>query len=481
MLLTIIGRKMFRISLSEFIFKFLPSPIVDRINAIPFARRIARGAFWVLLGTTAVRALRVPISIILARYMGPTRFGELGIVSGSIDLFGVFAGFGLGLTATKYIAEFRTRDPLRAGRILSVSTVVAAVGGAMFSIILYVVAPYLATHTLSAPHLFVPLRIGALALFFSSMNGAQMGALYGFEAFQVTAKLQAIVGLVDLPFMLGGYYFGGLNGVIWGMAGSRFVSWLLGSAALREQARRYNIHIVFSHSRHELPILWQFSVPATLAGIMVMPVNWLCSTLLVNQPHGYAEMGVFSAANQWYGTMLFIPTVLGSSLLPLLSDRMGERDGKSSESILNTMMKLNGIIVIPFALCLSVLSPWVMRMYGSGYGHAWSTLIAAVWTAAILGVITPVGDVIAASGRMWLGLILNAGWAVVFVGATLLLVRWGSLGLASSRLIAYITHATWTVLVGYKIIRSHSEKAVLVPGARIPFQPEASGGDLGQV
>src|SRR5258707_3744468 len=164
-------------SVGEFIFKLLPRPVVDRINAIPFARRIARGAFWVLLGAAAVRVLRVPISIILARYMGPAKYGELGIVSSSIDLFGVFAGFGLGLTATKYIAEFRTRDPDRAGRILSVSTVVAAVAGAAFAIVLYVAGTDLAAHTLSAPELTMPLRIGALAPFFSSMKGAPMGEL----------------------------------------------------------------------------------------------------------------------------------------------------------------------------------------------------------------------------------------------------------------------------------------------------------------
>ncbi len=467
-------------SVGEFIFKLLPRPVADRINAIPFARRIARGAFWVLVGAAAVRVLRVPISIVLARYMGPTKFGELGIISGSIDLFGVFAGFGLGLTATKYIAEFRTRDPLRAGRILAVSSVVAAVGGAVFAIILYLVAPYLAAHTLSAPHLSVPLRIGALALFFSSMNGAQMGALYGFEAFQVTAKLQAILGLVDLPFMLGGYYLGGLNGVICGMVCSRFVSWMISGFALREQARRHNIHIVLSHWRHELAILWHFSVPAALAGIMVMPVNWICSTLLVNQPNGYAEMGIYSAANQWYGTMLFIPTLLGNSLLPLLSDRMGERDGKSSGSILKTMMKLNGLIVIPCAVGLSLFSPWVMRMYGAGYGQAWLTLIAAVWTAAIMGIITPVGDVIAASGRMWLGLLTNAGWAAVFLGSTLFLVHLGSLGLASSRLIAYIVHAIWTLVIAQVILQSQQDKNPPISAEGISVEPEPITTDVRQ-
>jgi len=53
-------------------------------------------------------------------------------------------------------------------------------------------APWLATHTLADPHLVVPLRIGTLALFLSSINAAQGGALYGFEAFHVMAKLQRL-------------------------------------------------------------------------------------------------------------------------------------------------------------------------------------------------------------------------------------------------------------------------------------------------
>jgi O-antigen/teichoic acid export membrane protein len=209
-----------------------------------------------------------------------------------------------------------------------------------------------------------------------------------------------------------------------------------------------------------------------------MPVNWICSTLLVNQPNGYPEMGIYSAANQWYGTMLFIPTLLGNSLLPLLSDRMGESDGKSSGSILKTMMKLNGLIVIPFAVGLSVFSPWVMRMYGAGYGQAWLTLIVAVWTAAIMGIITPVGDVIAASGRMWLGLLTNAGWAAVFLSATLFLVHLGSLGLASSRLIAYVVHAIWTVVIAQLIIRSQHDKNPPVLAASISVESEPIGTDV---
>ena len=442
-------------SIGDFVIGLLPKQIADRVAKVPFVRRLARGAFWVLAGAIAARILRIPISIILARFMGPTKYGEFGIVSGSVDLFSTFAGFGLGLTATKYVAEFRHRDPLRAGRILAASTIIAAASGAAFAILLFAVAPELATRTLANPHLTVPLRIGALAMLFSAMNGAQMGALYGFEAFRIVAYLQAVLGVLDLPFMLAGYFVGGLNGVLWGMACSRFSAWLLMGFALRSEARRHDVHIIFHHWKHELSVLWHFSLPAALGGVMVMPVNWICSTILVNQPNGYAAMGIFNAANQWNNLLLFLPAALGGGLLPILSDRMGEQDGRSSKSILKVMMQLNVLIVVPCAIAMSICSPWIMRMYGSGYRGAWSTLIVVVWTAAVMAIINPVSDVIAASGRMWLGLLMNAGWAVIFISATLLLVHGGALGLASSRLIAYAVHAVWTTAFAYRVISKH--------------------------
>jgi O-antigen/teichoic acid export membrane protein len=442
-------------SVGEFVIGVLPRPITDRIHAFPLGRRLARGAFWTLAGAVASRILRIPVSILLARLMGRTIYGELGMASGSIDLFGVLAGFGLGVTATKYIAELRVKDPVRAGKIIGVSTVVAAVAGATFAIILFVLAPWLATRMLAAPQLTVPLRIGTLALFFCSMSGAQSGALYGFEAFRATARVQAIIGVLDLPLMLGGYYLGGLNGVLYGMVASKCANWLLIQRALKIEAQRHDIPMSLGGWRQESAILLNFSIPSALAGIMVIPVNWICSAMLVNQPHGYAEMGAYNAANQWYNTIIFLPAVLGSSLLPILSDRMGDQDGASSRRILTFMMKLNGAIVIPCAIGMSLFSALIMRVYGADYRDAWPTLIAVLWTAAILSVLAPVGDVIVASGRMWLALLMNAGWAAIYIVSTLLLVHLGSLGLASSRLIAYAFHATWALAFAHFLIRRH--------------------------
>jgi O-antigen/teichoic acid export membrane protein len=393
--------------------------------------------------------------------MGPTEYGQLGIATASIDLFTTLAGLGLGITATKHIAELRVRDPERAGRIIGVSTIVAALAGVAFSLIFFALAPYLAAHTLAAPQLTVPLRVGTLTLFFASLNGAQTGALYGLEAFRAMAILQAVVGVLDLPFLLGGYFFGGLSGVLFGMAVSRFANWLVLRHALNLETQRYGIPRDFRGWKKEAAVLWHFSIPAALGGIMVLPVNWICSALLVNQPNGYAQMGAYNAANQWYTTLMLIPSVLGVGLLPIISERMGVRDGKTSGDILKTFILVNGALLFPCCMVMSLLSPLIMGIYGPAYRDAWPTLIVVLWTAAILGIQTPVGDVIVASGRMWVGLLMNTGWAAVYILATYLLLHRGSLGLASSRLIAYAIHATWTLAFAYKVIAKRRKEGPL--------------------
>src|SRR5262245_20650021 len=91
--------------------KLLPAELLNRFDGGSTSSRLARGAFWNFIGTIAGRALTLPTAVILARLMGREGYGELAIIFASIEFFGAFAGFSLGMTATKHVAEFRTRDP----------------------------------------------------------------------------------------------------------------------------------------------------------------------------------------------------------------------------------------------------------------------------------------------------------------------------------------------------------------------------------
>jgi O-antigen/teichoic acid export membrane protein len=419
-------------------------PTIARIEASKIGYRLAKGAFWLIAGAAISRSLTLVSSVIVVRMLGKTGYGELGMIQSTVGMFGVFAGFGLGLTATKYVAEFCRSDPERTGRIIGLSGLVAMVTGGLMSLGLFIFAPWLAEHTINAPHLTDVLRIGAVMLFISALQGAQTGALSGFEAFKTIAYVNLFSGLISFPILVVGVYFGGLTGVIWALTINLGFNWLLNHLALRKEMRRYKVPFTSGGSGRELSVLWRFSLPAVFTGAMLGPVNWACNALLVNQPNGYGEMGVFSVASQWYNILLFLPGLLGSVVFPVLSESFGQKDTEQSSKTMVLAIKVNALLVLPFVLLASIMSPYIMSLYGEGFRSSWPTLVVVLLTAGLFTIQTPVGGVIAASGKMWIGFAMNTGWAITFILCTYLLVDFGSFGLATARMLSYIVHATWT-------------------------------------
>ena len=262
-------------SLRNLLFNACPRqllPYWDRVEASPLGSRMASGAFWSIGGAIISRGLMLIASILVARMLGREVYGEYGMIRTTVTMFLVFAGFGLGMTATKHVAECRITDPERAGRIMAISGLFAVGTGTLVATGLFIFAPWVATHTINAPHLVGELRIGAFILLLNAVNGAQTGALAGFEAFRSIAKVNLWTGLVSFPLLICGAYWGGLRGAVWALAANMIINWLLNHLALRREAARFKVPFSSVGCFAEWPILLRFSLPAALGGIMVSPV-----------------------------------------------------------------------------------------------------------------------------------------------------------------------------------------------------------------
>ena len=425
----------------------------EKLKASPLGYRLAKGAFWSLAGSGISRGLGLAASILVARMMGKANYGELGIIQSTVGMFGTFAGFGLGVTATKYVAELKVKDPLRAGRIIGLSSLVSWITGGAMSVALFILSPWLATHTLAAPHLSGLLRVGSLLLLLSAINGAQTGALAGFEAFKSIARINLISGFATFPLMVGGVWWAGVPGAVMALVLSLALNCLLNFFGLRAESARAGVPLSYLGVGKEWDVLWRFSLPAVGSGIFVGPIYWVGNTMMVNSPGGYAQMGIFNAANQWFGALLFLPTMLGQAALPVFAECLGQGDHAKSREVLRFYIRLNAIVVGPVVLFGCLASPWIMASYGPGFGEAWPTLAVVFGTAALVAIQNPVGQIITASGRMWIGTLMNAGWATCFIFLTWIFIQRGAFGFSSARLGAYLIHATWTFAYALFLLR----------------------------
>ncbi len=410
-----------------------------------------------LVGAILSKSLWLMATIVAAQLLGRMDFGQLGMIQNTVGMFGVFAGFGLGITTTKYIAEYRINDPAKAGRIMALSGLAILAPAAATSLVLLCWAPWLAEHTLAAPHLTRLLQIGTAVMFFTTLNGSQMGALAGLERFQTLARLNVIVTLMAAFIQVLAVYCGGLEGAVWGLAISAAVNWAFTHWVLRKEAARATVPLAYRGCFREWPVLWKFSLPAAISAMLFLPSNWACSAMLVNQPQGYAEMGVFSAASQWRVAILFVPCTISAVVLPMLSNLRGQNDETRYNKVLWYNLLLNGALASAIAIPIILLSPLIMAAYGVAFREGSVVLMLLALVAVIISVANVVGNSIASDGKMWMGLVLNLIWAVVVLALSWHWRRDGALGLAAANLVAYGVHLA--SVLSYLVYRSRSAVA----------------------
>jgi O-antigen/teichoic acid export membrane protein len=410
--------------------------IVAALDAGSLRARFAKGAFWSLIGAAIAQGLTLLASIVTARLLGKVSFGELGMVQSTVGMFGVFAGFGLGLTATKHVAELRTTNPDRAGRIIGLSAIVAAVCGGAISFVLYAIAPMLATRTINAPHLATELRIGCGLLLLNALNGTQMGALAGLEAFKAIAKASFARGLLSFPILIAGVWFWGLRGAVGAMVAVAAVGWFINHLALRVECRRASVKVRYSGILPEWPVLWKFSLPAFLSSAMVAPITWAVRTILVNRPEGYVEMGIFTAAYQWQITAVFLGRTFGAVLLPMISSTEGSNNPRLQRMNILLSWMLGCLVVFP-VLCFPEI---VVLLYGGKFqGTAFAeTLVLVMFFTSVMSYKAGLARVLAARDLLWWGFLSNLVWGAILLCAGWLMRAAGAVGLAGSFALAYV-------------------------------------------
>ncbi len=414
------------------------SRIFRRDNSLRF--RLMHGVSWSFAGTATSGAVGLLQSIVLARMLGVTRFGEFGLINNTLITFSVFAGPALGLTATKHLAELRSLQPLRAARILRLTTLTAYAVSALTSVAIFLSAPYLASSSLHAPALVSEVRMAGVALFFYGLNGAQGGILAGLEAFKRLSAVNALRAGSTLISCWLGARVAGLSGAVAGLALGAIFTFAVTSWTLRRLVETTNLPRNIDQVWTESRVLYTFTAPAFLAVFVTLIATWLGNVLLVQTSGGYKQMALFTVATQWRLLVFFLPAVMLQPFTSVLANLVGHRALASYQrvvraSILSTTLSA----AVPAGLILC-LTRQICSLYGAGYREAAGTLAVYIVGSVLSAPTLAVVQVITTLGNQWYAFALNGIWAMAFLLASLLLVNKGALGIAQAFLIANVIH-----------------------------------------
>ena len=372
--------------------------------------------------------------------LGKQGFGELGIIQSTVGMFGTLAGFGLGLTATKYVAELREKDRDRTSRILSLSGVVSWTTGGVAAIILAGLAPWLATQTLAVPQLAGEIRIGALLVFFGAVNGAQTGALAGLEAFKQIAHMSFWAGVANFPCMTIGCWLFGLPGAVWGLVIAQAFGCALNRWALAREARRYGVALWSARWREELGVLWTFTMPAVAGGLLTSIARWVSHAIIVRQPDGLAAMATCSVGAQFQTLILFLPALATQAAFPIMADLIGRGELRIAKRFVYRNLAINLGLTSACCLPLMLFARPLLGLYGSGYRGEELVLIIFLLSAVLASASRFLAQVLASQDSMRINLVINLCWSVLLVGCVALQPAPGAMAFAAAQFTAYLAH-----------------------------------------
>jgi O-antigen/teichoic acid export membrane protein len=170
-------------------------------------------------------------------------------------------------------------------------------------------------------------------------------------------------------------------------------------------------------------------------------------------------MGIFNAANQWRGAILFLPGSMSAIVLPLLSNLHGSKDRANFNKVLRYNALLNTGIAVLAALIISTLSVRIMSSYGKDFASGSWTLVFLSVSAVLSASAAVIGQAIASKGWMWWGFLLNFIWGCVLMVCFVFLSNKGALGLAGANMIAYAVHLMIVLIFTAVVLRDHGKRS----------------------
>ena len=177
-----------------------------RVQTSSISRRMGNGLMWSFSGTAIAKLLTLIVGIVCAHILQKEAYGEFSMVRSTINMFIVLGSAGLGVTSTKYIAEYKERKSQKIPAVYAVTQVFGFIMALISALLILLCAPFIADNILHHPDIVLSVRVGAVLLFFSIINGVQNGALIGFEDFKSVAVNTLLGSLLESALTILGAY-----------------------------------------------------------------------------------------------------------------------------------------------------------------------------------------------------------------------------------------------------------------------------------
>ncbi len=394
--------------------------------------RLIQGTVLNLIAVAFNQGSTLIANVIVARILMKESFGEYAMVHVTVLTMAAVAQLAMGFTASKYVAEYRSKSPETAGRMMGLCFGVSVATASAATVMLVAMAPWLSTTVLKAPHLTAALVLASGFLFFTAINGYQIGALSGLEAYGGLAKSGVLSGLIAVSTIAFGAWTKGLNGALIGLSVSASARCIIHYIWLRRESRAQGIKPCYRGLAQEKSVITKFVIPAAISGYYTMPMIWLANALLVRQPGGYGEMALYASSSSVRLLVLFIPQVVNTVSLSILNNVKGSGDQQRYKRVYTANVLIIFIATVTVGLIIALFGDVILGVFGKDFSAGKTVLQILMISTIFEGSSIALYQHIQAQEKIWTTLFLiNMPRDTLFIMMVFCLVHlYGAIGLS---------------------------------------------------
>jgi O-antigen/teichoic acid export membrane protein len=312
-------------------------------------KKIAKNAIYNFLVKAIGLAFAFIASVVVARFLGPDKYGVYSFVIWFLTMVGLLVNLGIPTTITKYVSEYWGRKDFSASSsILSRLLRFELVAGVVVSLLLFFLAPFIA-EWYNNPDLSLYLKVASLVILPLGLMWFYNGFFCGLQRFDLIAKVNLVVSPLTLSVILLVLYLGGK------------IEWLVGVSAVT------NILLVASYlylKRTKFTFIQKGTPPYDFGGKLFKFSASVFVVLILDaivwERFGIFFLSIFSTSSEiaFYNvafilssrTMILLPGALTGILLPAMSEVYGGGDrGELARMHANSTRYL---AMLSFPLCL---------------------------------------------------------------------------------------------------------------------------------
>lgn len=417
-------------------------------------RRIASNIAALGSGQIVTWIISAVYLIIVSRYLGPTRLGELTLAVSIVSILGLVVAMGMETHITRTVARHAERGyRVAAAAIVSRAALLAPAAAVL----------YLYAHV---AHLNAPTReaafILAIAMALGAVTQALMAALRGEERMSLVAiasivqnVLQLLLALIVIRLRGGVAAFAAISVLVSICMLVLSILWTRQSLVPQARVSREDIRNAVTGSF----AFWSNSLFLTFYIYI--------DSIMLGALAGTHSVGVYAAANRTLSVCVFAPTILASATLPQLS-RLA---ASSPRDLLRAARRTISLLIVcglPITIGLVTFAdPLIATLYGRSYGGSVAALRVLGLCLPFMFLNIQFATVLAACGRqrlwsiiMGASCIINPLFNVVLIPIGVAYWNNGAAGAALALLITEVMMACYgaavlaTVLANRLIVRT---------------------------